>query len=365
MFWKKTTLHDQIVKTLGGFVEPSWVDGIVVQDGQALITLEIEPHMHSEIELSVSSMEKALERLRGIRKARVILTAERKPQAARPAPVKTPINIQEPVREVAPQVKQIIAVASGKGGVGKSTVAVNLALSLQQQGLKVGILDADVYGPSVPMLLGLRDQKPHIENDYLIPLEAFGLKVMSMGFLVKEDAPMVWRGPMVQSALLQMLRDVQWGPLDILVIDMPPGTGDTQLTIAQRVKLAGAVIVSTPQDVALLDTVKGVHMFEKVAVPILGIIENMSFFCCPHCGQNSDIFGTHGARDRAKELNVEFLGGIPIDIDLRKASDEGKPVMLQQEHPVTKMFGDIAEKIIKRISEQSGNKPAPVIIIES
>jgi ATP-binding protein involved in chromosome partitioning len=215
------------------------------------------------------------------------------------------------------------------------------------------------------MLLGLRTQKPEQENDYLIPLDAFGLKVMSMGFMVAEEAPMVWRGPMVQSALLQMLRDVQWGELDVLVIDMPPGTGDTQLTIAQRVKLAGAVIVSTPQDVALIDTVKGVHMFQKVAVPILGIIENMSYFCCPECGKQSDIFGTHGARDRAAELKVDFLGGIPIDIALRQASDEGRPLVLQPDHPITKAFADISIKVMQRLNGRHGSKPAPLIVIES
>jgi ATP-binding protein involved in chromosome partitioning len=355
MFWNKPPSQDDITKILTQFVDASRIDGIVVQKDQLLVTLEIDPLQVKQIEALQPKMQKELQKLKGIKQARIILTAEKQ------AP---PPNPATPQREVAPNVKQIIAVASGKGGVGKSTVAVNLALSLQQQGMKVGLLDADVYGPSVPMLLGLRDKKPEQENDYLIPLDAFGLKVMSMGFLVNEEAPMVWRGPMVQSALLQMLRDVQWGELDILVIDMPPGTGDTQLTIAQRVKLAGAVIVSTPQDVALLDTVKGVHMFQKVAVPIIGIIENMSVFCCPHCGKETDIFGRHGAQTRAAELKVDFLGGIPIDIDLRRASDEGRPLVLQPDHAVTKAFAVIAAKIAETLRRRNGLKPAPRIVIE-
>lgn len=362
MFRRKPPTQDAIASALSPFLTSSRIDGAVFQAGEILVTLEIKAADHAAVEQDIPLMESALRQLKGVKQARIILTAERV-SAPAASPVQ-PVTIQQPQRAVAPQVKQIIAVASGKGGVGKSTVAVNLALGLKQQGLRVGILDADVYGPSVPMLLGLRDAKPEHEDEYLIPPEAFGLKVMSMGFMVKEDTPMVWRGPMVQSALLQMLRDVRWGELDILVIDMPPGTGDTQLTIAQKVKLAGAVIVSTPQDVALLDTVKGIHMFEKVAVPVLGVIENMSFFCCPNCGTTSDIFGTHGARDRAAELNVDFLGGIPIDIDLRKASDEGTPMALQQDHVVGQVFDDLAKKVAQRLTANTGLKPAPRIIIE-
>lgn len=358
MFFRKSPTEKDIAKILVQFVHESWIDGVVFQDGEILVTLKIDPAQRIEMEKQTPLMEAALRKLKSVKKARIILTAEKQVMQ------KQPIKIEEPQRQIAPNVKHIIAVASGKGGVGKSTVAANLAIGLQQTGLKVGLLDADVYGPSVPMLLGLRDRKPDNQNDYLIPVEAHGLKVMSMGFMVAEDAPMVWRGPMVQSALMQMLRDVQWGELDVLVIDMPPGTGDTQLTIAQRVKLAGAVIVSTPQDVALLDTVKGIHMFEKVAVPVLGVIENMSFFCCPHCGKDSDIFGTHGARDRAAELNVPFLGGVPIDIDLRRASDEGKPLALQSGHPVAAIFNDLAQKVYAQLTGNSGSKPVPQIIIE-
>jgi ATP-binding protein involved in chromosome partitioning len=254
-------------------------------------------------------------------------------------------------------------VASGKGGVGKSTVAANLAVALSQQGLKVGLLDADVYGPSVPMLMGVRDHKPQQTDDHVIPVDAHGIKLMSMGFLVAEETAMIWRGPMVQSALMQMLRDVQWGPLDILVIDMPPGTGDTQLTIAQRVPLSGAVIVSTPQDIALLDAVKAVQMFQKLAVPILGIIENMSIFCCPHCGKTTPIFGHDGAKLRARELGVNVLGDIPLDAEIRKVSDEGRPVVLDPSQHAAGAFKSIAVNVVNELGKNA--KSAPKIIFEA
>jgi ATP-binding protein involved in chromosome partitioning len=357
MFWNKSPEKQQIISALSPYVNSDAVSGLLVQKGNVLITLEINPAELKQMEQAAQDAEAAIKKLKGVKDVKIILTAEKPAEKIqKPAPAEQ--------RTILPHVKDVIAVASGKGGVGKSTVAVNLALSLQKQGLRVGLLDADIYGPSIPMLLGLRDQKPEQENEYLIPLEAHGLKVMSMGFLVKEDAPMVWRGPMVQSALLQMVRDVRWGELDVLLIDMPPGTGDTQLTIAQRIKLSGAVIVSTPQDVALLDTVKGVHMFEKVAVPIFGIVENMSFFNCPHCGNDSDIFGKHGAKQRAAELNVDFLGEVPINIELRMASDQGKPVVLQEDHVITKVFNDISVKITQKIKARSGSRPAPQIVIE-
>lgn len=321
--------------------ELKWVNGLVVQDGNVLLTLEIDPTRGSELESLRQETERKIQTLKGVKSVRVILTAQKAPDLAPPPKEKFTPN----TREMAPQVKNIIAVASGKGGVGKSTIAVNLAVSLARQGLKVGLLDADIYGPSVPMLLGLRHQKPEMEDDYLIPLEAHGLRVMSMGFMVDEEAAMIWRGPMIQSALQQMLRDVRWGVLDILVIDMPPGTGDAQLTIAQKVPLKGAVIVSTPQDVALLDTVKGVHMFQKVSVPILGVIENMSMFCCPNCGHASAIFGEDGARKRAAELNVDFLGAIPLDPALRHSADQGTPIVNDEHHSLTGIFSGIAKAI--------------------
>ena len=217
--------------------------------------------------------------------------------------------------------------ASGKGGVGKSTTSINLALAFAAQGLKTGILDADIYGPSLPRLLGL-SEKPRSENNKLIPLSALGLEAMSIGFLVDEDAPTIWRGPMVMSAVQQMLRDVAWGDLDVLVIDMPPGTGDAQLTLSQRADLAGAVIVSTPQDLALIDARKGLNMFRRVNVPVLGIVENMSYFVCPSCGEISDIFGTGGAKAEAERLGLPFLGGIPLNMEIRATSDAGTPCLL-------------------------------------
>jgi ATP-binding protein involved in chromosome partitioning len=265
-----------------------------------------------------------------------------------------------------PGVKAIIAVASGKGGVGKSTTAVNLALGLSAQGKKVGILDADIYGPSMPRLLGISD-KPTAEGRVLKPLEAYGIKVMSMGFLVEEDAPMIWRGPMVISALTQMLREVAWGELDVLVVDMPPGTGDAQLTMAQQVPLAGAVIVSTPQDIALIDARKGLNMFRKVNVPILGIIENMSYFLCPSCGERSDIFGHGGAQDEARRLGVPFLGEVPLHMDIRRHSDGGTPIVVSEPGSAhAQTYLSIAGAVIERLAAEQGETAsrAPKIIIE-
>ncbi len=256
--------------------------------------------------------------------------------------------------------------ASGKGGVGKSTTSVNLALGLQAHGLSVGILDADIYGPSMPRLLGI-SSKPTAEGRILSPLEGYGLKVMSMGFLVEEDAPMIWRGPMVISALTQMLREVAWGELDVLVVDMPPGTGDAQLTMAQQVPLAGAVIVSTPQDIALVDARKGLNMFRKVNVPILGIIENMSYFLCPNCGARADIFGHGGAREEATRLGVPFLGEVPLHMDIRRHSDGGTPIVVSDPdsaHAAT--YKQIAGGVIERLAAERGERAAsaPKIIIE-
>ena len=226
-----------------------------------------------------------------------------------------------------PGVTSIIAVASGKGGVGKSTTAVNLALGLRDLGLKVGMLDADIYGPSLPKLLAIREKPQTIGGTRLKPIERYGLKVMSIGFLIEEETPMIWRGPMVMSALTQMLREVEWGTLDVMVVDMPPGTGDAQLTMAQQVPLKGAVIVSTPQDLALIDARRGIAMFKRVNVPVLGIVENMSTFICPNCGTRSDIFGHGGARHEAERLGVPFLGEVPLEMAIRETSDAGLPVV--------------------------------------
>jgi len=261
-----------------------------------------------------------------------------------------------------PGVKHIIAVASGKGGVGKSTVAVNLALSLSRLGLKVGLLDADIYGPSLPRLLNITE-KPQSDGHTLLPIERHGIKTMSIGFLVKEDEAMIWRGPMVQSALTQMLNDVAWAPLDVLVLDMPPGTGDAQLTIAQRVPLKGAVIVSTPQDIALIDAKKGIAMFNKTQVPILGVVENMSMFVCPDCGSAHAIFGHGGARETAEKLRVPFLGEIALVPRIRETSDSGQPVSVSApDSAEAKSFLDLAKQVA--VSLETAARPAPKIVIE-
>ena len=257
-------------------------------------------------------------------------------------------------------IKHMIAVASGKGGVGKSTTAVNLALGLQAIGLKAGILDADIYGPSQPRLLGLTGRPQVAGGNKLHPMEAYGLKAMSMGFLVDEGTPIIWRGPMVVSALTQMLRDVTWGELDVLVIDMPPGTGDVQLTMAQQVPLSGAIIVSTPQDLALIDARKGLNMFRKVDVPVLGIIENMSFFVCPKCGERSDIFGHGGAKLEAEKLGIPFLGGVPLHMDIRATSDEGQPIVATSPNgPHAQIYRDIATKAWAELQGSSETRIQP------
>jgi ATP-binding protein involved in chromosome partitioning len=264
-----------------------------------------------------------------------------------------------------PGVKHIIAVASGKGGVGKSTTAVNLALGLLANGVSTGLLDADIYGPSMPRMLNVKEKPESIDGKGLKPIERYGLKTMSIGYIVNEDTPMIWRGPMVSSALEQMLRDVEWGELDVLVVDMPPGTGDAQLTLAQRVALAGAVIVSTPQDIALVDARKGLNMFRKVAVPVLGFVENMSFYLCPHCGERAEIFGHGGAREEAEKLGVPFLGEVPLHLDIRTTSDSGHPIVVSQpDSPYAQIYKNIAGRVWKQLSvNQRGARAAPRIVV--
>ena len=267
--------------------------------------------------------------------------------------VKTPIN----------GTKFTLLVSSAKGGVGKSTVAVNLAFALQNLGLKIGILDADIYGPSLPRLIGL-NRKPQSDGKKILPIEAWGLQTMSIGYLVAEDAPTIWRGPMVMSAIEQMLRDVAWDQLDILVIDMPPGTGDAQLTLSQRAALAGAIIVSTPQDLALIDARKGLNMFRKVNVPLLGIVENMSHFLCTACGARHEIFGNGGARDEAERLGVPFLGEVPLEMAIRATSDEGMPIVASQpESPHSEHYRAIAFSVLNAL-ERNVTKSGPSIVVD-
>jgi ATP-binding protein involved in chromosome partitioning len=260
-----------------------------------------------------------------------------------------------------------VAVASGKGGVGKSTTAINLALGLVALGLKVGVLDADIYGPSVPRMLGISGRPQSPDGQKLLPLSNHGLVCMSIGFLVPEDTPTIWRGPMVMSAITQMLRDVEWGTLDVLVVDLPPGTGDAQLTMSQNVPLSGAVIVSTPQDIALLDARKGLNMFRRVDVPVFGIVENMSYFVCPHCGERSEIFSHGGARAEAAKLGTDFLGEVPLHIDIRETSDGGNPITVSKPDSVhAKIYKDIAARVWQKVEESAGAAAsrAPRIVIQ-
>ena len=326
----------QILDALGHIADPDkgadivslgMVSGLVIRDGNVAFAIEVESERGPRLEPLRKAAEKAVEALPGVLSVTAVLTAQAPPRgrAAPQPPPRRPAGVRT-ARGAVPGVGAIVAVASGKGGVGKSTVAANLALGLRANGLRVGVLDADIYGPSMPRMLGISGRPRSRDGKTLIPMENYGLKCMSMGFLVPEDTPMIWRGPMVMSALQQMLREVEWGELDIMIADMPPGTGDAQLTMAQQVPLAGAVIVSTPQDIALLDARKGLNMFRKVDVPVLGIVENMSYFLCPHCGGRSEIFSHGGARQEAERLGTEFLGEVPLDLKIRETSDGGTPI---------------------------------------
>jgi ATP-binding protein involved in chromosome partitioning len=352
------------------------VSEIVINKGKVYFAISVDPTRASELEVLRQAAEKAVAQVPGVESVAVTLTADRAPTGSNGrgerAPQGSPFTRPGAARDArhrrggVPGVANIIAVASGKGGVGKSTVAVNLALALKERGLRVGILDADIYGPSMPRLLGLKGQ-PQQVADKLAPMEAYGLRAMSMGFLVDEETPMIWRGPMVMSALSQMLKDVAWGELDVLVVDMPPGTGDAQLTMAQQVPLAGAVIVSTPQDLALIDARKGLNMFRKVNVPVLGLVENMSSFVCPHCGERSDIFGHGGARSEATRLGVPFLGEVPLLPTIRETSDLGRPVVATApSSPAAEAFREIAARAVAALEESKGQvRPAPRIVMES
>lgn len=300
-----------ILAALAPYKLEKMLDGVHVGEDSVQVTLAIRREDEPVLEPLRQEIEARLATLKGVKRASVVFTAHKPPSA--------------PVPMGLPGIKKVIAVASGKGGVGKSTVAVNLAVALAQGGLAVGLLDADIYGPSLPRMLGLT-LHPEVRDGMMIPLEAWGVRCMSIGFLVEEEVAMVWRGPMVAGALNQMLSQVAWGELDVLVVDMPPGTGDAQLTLVQKASLAGAVIVSTPQDVALIDARRAVKMFEQVHVPVLGMVENMSYFCCPGCGQRSDIFGHGGAAAEAERMGVKFLGAVPLLLQIRETGDAGAPV---------------------------------------
>ncbi len=373
----------------GNIVELGLVSDIFIADSKVFFSITVPAARAQEMEPLRAAAERVVKAIPGVAGAMVALTAEKKgggmeapvaprpqPTAHQPAPPAAPKPPARPApaapsqtsgKRGVPGIASIIAVASGKGGVGKSTTAVNLALGLLANGLRVGLLDADIYGPSIPRLLGIRGKPQTVDGKILKPMENYGLKVMSMGFLVDEETPMIWRGPMVVSALAQMLREVEWGELDVLVVDMPPGTGDAQLTMAQQVPLAGAVIVSTPQDLALIDARKGLNMFKKVDVPLLGIVENMSYFVAPDTGKRYDIFGHGGARREAERLGVPFLGEVPLEMQIRETSDSGQPVTVSDPGgPQAAVYRDIAGKVAERLTEERPRSDAavPTIVFE-
>ena len=356
-------------------VRRGMVSDIVVANGRVMFSISVPAERAAAFEPMRAAAETAVKAIPGVTGAMVVLTAERKAGGPRTGGSPPPLPRPQPApghghghaapaaKAGVPGVGAIIAVASGKGGVGKSTCAVNLALALKANGLRVGILDADIYGPSLPRLMHLSGRPEVIDGRTLKPMEAYGIKVMSMGFLVEEETPMIWRGPMVVSALQQMLREVAWGELDVLVVDMPPGTGDAQLTMAQQVPLAGAVIVSTPQDLALIDARKGLNMFRRVDVPVLGIIENMSYFIAPDTGKRYDIFGHGGARREAERLDAPFLGEVPLDMVIRETSDAGTPIVVAEPNGAhAAAFREIAAKVWAGVAES--HREAPKFVIE-
>ena len=367
-------------KTGQGLVSAGLVQGLVVAPGRVGFMMEVEAPDAALYAPVAQAAEAALRAgLPGVEQVQVVLTADRAPTHRhahnhvhpRHRTVERP---REPAQAAAPMrpahVRHVLAVASGKGGVGKSTVAVNLACALAGLGLSVGLLDADVYGPSIPMMTGLSDKPEQGADGNLQPLQAFGLKIMSIGLLVDADSPMIWRGPMASTAVTQLLNDVAWAtadePMDVLVIDMPPGTGDIQLTLAQKVALSGAVVVSTPQDVALIDVRRGISMFEKTRAPILGVVENMAYFPDPSTGEPIAIFGRGGARATALALGVPFLGEIPIDPKLRESCDEGAPLVVRSPaSPTAKALVQVARLVAESLERGEGLKPAPSIVIES
>ena len=332
------------------------VQEIAIRDGNVAFALEADPARAKALEVVRRACEQAVLSLPGVASVSAVLTAERRPPPPAPAGPGAGAHAIS-----LPGVRSIIAVASGKGGVGKSTVTANLALAMRRRGLQVGILDADIYGPSQPRMMGIAGRPQPIDDRRIRPMAGYGIKVMSIGFMVDEERPMIWRGPMVQGALEQLLRDVEWGELDVLLVDMPPGTGDVQLTMSQRVPLRGAVIVSTPQDIALIDARKGLNMFRRVDVPVLGFIENMSWFACPHCGTRTEIFAHGGAEQAAAAMDVPFLGGIPLHLAIRETSDQGQPIVASApESAEARAFVEVADRLAQAL-QAAGTAAAPEI----
>ncbi|MBF0563351.1 MAG: Mrp/NBP35 family ATP-binding protein [Alphaproteobacteria bacterium] len=366
----------------GDLVSLGWVTSVQVKNGHVTFVIEVPQQRVHEFEAHRKRAEEAVNDVPGVLSVTGILTAHNaaphqcgtNPHQCNTRPAGAPDEGGPPGSEAMhgklalPTIKNIIAVASGKGGVGKSTTAANLALAFSGLGLKVGLFDADIYGPSAPRMLGLRDARleSNADETKLLPLENHGIKCMSIGFMVPEDAPVIWRGPMVIGALEQLLRDVEWGEIDVLVVDLPPGTGDTQLTMCQRVPLAGAVIVSTPQDIALLDARKGLNMFRKVEVPVFGIIENMSYYICPKCGHRDEIFAYGGAQKTAEELNCDFLGEIPLDIKIRETADNGTPIVVfDPSSPHAQAYINIAKAVWDKVVKihAAGSRQAPRLVV--
>lgn len=357
--------RDDILKALSRVVDPGTGKDLVAADmvraptfdaGVARFILEVDPARGREMAPVLAAAEAAVGALPGVAKAQGVLTAHG-PVAA-PARAPAPAGGAAPSLKIGrhptpqasraiPGVKKIIAVGSGKGGVGKSTVSANLAVALAQAGKRTGLLDADIHGPSQARMLGL-SERPRSEGDVIIPLQAHGLTAMSIGLMLPEDEAVIWRGPMLMGALQQMMNQVRWGELDVLVVDLPPGTGDVALSLCQKAEVAGAIIVSTPQDVALLDAKKAVAMFRKLETPILGLVENMSVFVCPHCGQPSHIFGHDGAKAEARRLGLPFLGEVPLHLDIRVSGDAGAPIVASAPaSPQAAAFRDLAARLIE------------------
>ena len=362
-----TATEQQILDALKTIIDPvagrdivtlGMVQGLALNKGHAQFALGIDPAKAKEYEPLRQRAERVVAGLAGILSATALLTAEK---AAAPAAPR-----QGPPKISLPSVRSIVAVASGKGGVGKSTTTTNLACALAAKGLKVGLLDADIYGPSQPRLMGISGKPSSRDGKVMDPMRNHGVKVMSIGFLLDDDKPVIWRGPMVVSALQQMLRDVAWGDLDILLVDMPPGTGDIQLSMAQTVPLTGSVIVSTPQDIALIDARRGLAMFRRVEVPVFGFVENMSYFACPHCGERTDIFGHGGAKEEAAKLDTDFLGEIPLHLAIRETSDAGTPIVVTDPmSPHSLAYAAIADKVWGKVEAilGGGGRAAPRIVM--